>query len=329
MSILNQLFNGGVFGTKCKTCVSLAISRIKLLQNKRDVQLKHMRKEIAQFLQAGQEAIARIRVEHVIREQNIWAAYEILELFCEFVLARVPIIESQRECPSELREAIASIIFAAPRCSDVPDLLQIKNLFTTKYGKEFVLAVSELRPDSGVNRTIIEKLSVSAPAAEVKLKVLNSIAQEYNLEWNSSNTEAEFSKKHEDLLGGSKQACAGVGLSQAPKKQGSFKSSPSNGAQSIMPTNTKQESQHLQAPSASSNAPFLGTNEIEPSIKRCDAVPVNDVKRETRPQSTEILEKARVAIASAERATAAARAAAELVNVKVGSLKLEEGKSSQ
>ncbi|XP_059455443.1 vacuolar protein sorting-associated protein IST1 isoform X2 [Corylus avellana] len=293
------------------------------------MQLKHMRKEIAQFLQAGQEAIARIRVEHVIREQNIWAAYEILELFCEFVLARVPIIESQRECPSELREAIASIIFAAPRCSDVPDLLQIKNLFTTKYGKEFVMAVSELRPDSGVNRTIIEKLSVSAPAAEVKLKVLNGIAQEYNLEWNSSNTEAEFSKKHEDLLGGSKQACAGVGLSKAPNKQGSFKSSPSNGAQSIMPTYTKQESEHRQAPSASSNAPFLGTNEIEPSIKSYDAGPVSDAKRETRPQSSEILEKARAAIASAERATAAARAAAELVHVKFGSLKLEGGKSSQ
>lgn len=45
-----------------KTCLTLAISRIKLLQNKRDVQLKLMRKEIAQFLQAGQEAIARIRV---------------------------------------------------------------------------------------------------------------------------------------------------------------------------------------------------------------------------------------------------------------------------
>lgn len=59
-----------------------------------------------------------------------------------------------RECPSELREAIASIIFAAPRCSDLPDLLQIKNLFTAKYGKEFVMAASELRPDSGVNRTV-------------------------------------------------------------------------------------------------------------------------------------------------------------------------------
>lgn len=53
-----------------------------------------------------------------------------------------------------MREAVASIIFAAPRCSDLPDLLQIKNLFSAKYGKEFVLAVSELRPDSSVNRTV-------------------------------------------------------------------------------------------------------------------------------------------------------------------------------
>lgn len=47
---------------------------------------------------------------------------------------------------------------------------------------------------------IIEKLSVSTPTGEAKLKQLKEIAQEYNLEWDSSNTEAEFSKKHEDLL---------------------------------------------------------------------------------------------------------------------------------
>ncbi|OAY78594.1 IST protein, partial [Ananas comosus] len=78
-----------------KTCLNLAISRIKLLRNKREVQLINMRKEIFQYLQTGQEAIARIRVEHVIREQNILAAYEIIELFCEFILARVPILETQ------------------------------------------------------------------------------------------------------------------------------------------------------------------------------------------------------------------------------------------
>ncbi|KAF3431876.1 hypothetical protein FNV43_RR26612 [Rhamnella rubrinervis] len=241
-----------------------------------------MRKEIAQFLQAGQEAIARIRVEHVIREQNIWAAYEILELFCEFILARVPIIESQRECPTELREAIASIIFAAPRCSDVPDLLQMKNLFNAKYGKEFIATVSELRPDSGVNRTIIEKLSVNAPSGELRLKVLKEIAKEFNLDWDSSNTEVEFSKKHEDLLGGSKQITGGTGHSLVPTKQlSSFKSSTSSEASNpVMPTDIQQEAQqYLQVLKPSSKMPSSATNEIQPSIKYDDTAAASGVKR--------------------------------------------------
>ncbi|XVE84856.1 hypothetical protein DITRI_Ditri17bG0046000 [Diplodiscus trichospermus] len=281
-----------------------------------------MRKEIAQFLQSGQEPIARIRVEHVIREQNIWAAYEILELFCEFVLARVPIIESQKECPSELREAVASIIFAAPRCSDVPDLLQIKNLFTTKYGKEFVTAATELRPDSSVNRAIIEKLSVSAPSGEIRLKVLKEIAQEYGVQWDSSSTEAEFKKKHEDLLAGPREVRAEIAVSQAAGKQISIKSSPSNGAKPILPSDAKQSSQHQQAPIPVNNVSLLSTSEIEPSAKNCTAGPVSDTKTETTSRSSDVLERARAAIASAEHATAAARAAAELVNVKFGSMKL-------
>ncbi|XP_068490504.1 uncharacterized protein [Phaseolus vulgaris] len=292
MSLLNQLFNRGVFGTRCKTCLNLAISRIKLLQNKRDMQLKQMCKEISQFLQAGQEAIARIRV----------------------IL--------QRECPSELREAIASIIFAAPRCSDVPDLLHIKNLFTTKYGKEFVSAVSELRPDSGVNRTIIEKLSVTAPPGEVKLKVLREIAEEYNIGWDSSKTEAEFRKNHEDLLGGAKQVSAGVTPSHIPSRNGSNNSPSRTTEPSIKSVHDKQEYKQREVPSPSNNNSSLNSNEIEQSHKNND-VPVGDAKSETRFQSSDVLEKARAAIASADRASAAARAAAALVQSNFGSLKLE------
>lgn len=47
---------------------------------------------------------------------------------------------------------------------------------------------------------IIEKLSVHAPSGDVRLKVLKEIAREFNVDWDSSNTEAEFSKSHEDLL---------------------------------------------------------------------------------------------------------------------------------
>ncbi|KAL2546445.1 Regulator of Vps4 activity in the MVB pathway protein [Forsythia ovata] len=311
MSLLNQLFNRGLLGAKCKTCLTLAISRIKLLQNKRDGQLKLMRKEIAQFLQAGQEAIARIRVEHVIREQNIWAAYEILEMFCEFVLARVPILESQRECPAELREAVASIIFAAPRCSDLPDLLHVRNLFAAKYGKEFISAASELRPDTSVNRTIIEKLSVSAPSPEVKLNTLNEIAAEFNVIWDSSKTETEFSKKPEDLLNGPKPIAA---LPQAHLRPDT-REDPSSQEHSTISTSGKQGNQYFQP-----TTPLVAPSIIEPLVNDHNVEPVTDIKN-TNSQSSEVLLRARTAIAAAERASAAARAAAQLVNVS--SLKVE------
>ncbi|KAG9140221.1 hypothetical protein Leryth_014674, partial [Lithospermum erythrorhizon] len=66
----------------------------------------------------------------------------------------LPIIEAQRECPLDLKEAISSICFAAPRCADLTELLQVQMLFAGKYGKEFVAAATELRPECGVNRQV-------------------------------------------------------------------------------------------------------------------------------------------------------------------------------
>lgn len=61
-----------------------------------------------------------------------------------------------RECPLDLKEAISSICFAAPRCADLPELLQVQLAFTGKYGKEFVAAATELRPECGVNRQVTQ-----------------------------------------------------------------------------------------------------------------------------------------------------------------------------
>ena len=36
------------------------------------------------------------QIEHIIREENMMAAQEIIELFCELISVRLPIIESQR-----------------------------------------------------------------------------------------------------------------------------------------------------------------------------------------------------------------------------------------
>ncbi|KAJ0232790.1 Regulator of Vps4 activity in the MVB pathway protein [Hirschfeldia incana] len=222
MSILDSFFNKGFKAAKCKTLLKLTIPRIKLIRNRREAQIKQMRREIAKLLETGQEATARIRVEHIIREEKMMAAQEIIELFCELIAVRLPIIEAQRECPLDLKEAISSICFAAPRCSDLTELQQVQLLFVSKYGKEFVAAASELKPDSGVNRKLVELLSVRAPSPETKLKLLKEIAEEHQLDWDPTPTETDLFKSHEDLLDGPKQFGGG---SKVPLKEEQDKAS--------------------------------------------------------------------------------------------------------
>ncbi|EYU43558.1 hypothetical protein ABFS82_03G016500 [Erythranthe guttata] len=214
MSVLDSIFKQRFNAAKCKTLLKLTIPRIKLLRNRREMQLRQMRREIAKLLETGQEATARIRVEHIIREEKMMAAQEIVELFCELVVVRLPIIEIQRECPLDLKEAISSICFAAPRCADLPELIQAQMLFAGKYSKEFVIAATELMPESGVNRQLIELLSIRAPAPDVKLKLLKEIALEHELEWDPTATESELLKPHEDLLNGPSQFVSGSNLDE-------------------------------------------------------------------------------------------------------------------
>ncbi|KAJ8537983.1 hypothetical protein K7X08_014523 [Anisodus acutangulus] len=207
---MDSFFTKGFKAAKCKTLLKLTIPRIKLLRNRREIQLKQMRKEIAKLLETGQEATARIRVEHIIREEKMMAAQEIVELFCELISVRLPIIEAQRECPIDLKEAISSVCFAAPRCADLPELLQVQMLFAGKYGKEFIAAATELMPECGVNRQLIELLSIRAPAPDVKMKLLKEIAEEHQLDWDPSASENELLKSHEDLLNGPTQFVSGA-----------------------------------------------------------------------------------------------------------------------
>ncbi|GFP89933.1 ist1-like protein [Phtheirospermum japonicum] len=211
-----SIFRRGFNPSKCKTMAKMAVARVKLLRNKREVVIKQMRRDIAMLLESGQDATARIRVEHVIREQNIMAANELIELFCELVVTRLSIIAKQRECPADLKEGISSLIFAAPRCSDIPELLSIRDVFQKKYGKDFVSAATDLRPNAGVNRMLIEKLSVKTPPGEVKLKVLKEIAKEYQVQWDTTESEEELLKPPEERIQGPEKFASATSLPLKP-----------------------------------------------------------------------------------------------------------------
>lgn len=41
-------------------------------------------------------AVFRLQVEHVIREEKFMQAYDLLEVYCELIVARLSIIDSQK-----------------------------------------------------------------------------------------------------------------------------------------------------------------------------------------------------------------------------------------
>ncbi|KAL9224267.1 hypothetical protein vseg_000323 [Gypsophila vaccaria] len=185
---------------KCKTALNLTKSRTKLMKNKKDAQMRQIRREVSQLLLNKQDQTARLRVEHVVREEKMLAAYEMIEIYCELIVARLPIIESQKNCPLDLKEAITSLIFAAPRCGDIPELQDIRKHFTAKYGKDFSTAAMELHPACGVSRILVEKLSVKAPDGPEKVKILKGIAEEYNIQWEPNWFEDEDPISSVDVL---------------------------------------------------------------------------------------------------------------------------------
>ncbi|MCO5572833.1 hypothetical protein L7F22_026592 [Adiantum nelumboides] len=87
-------------------------------------------------------------------------------------------------CSLELKEAIASLIYAAPRCGDLQELQKVRDIFISRYGADYVSAILELQPECAVNTQIIQNLSSRPPNSDVRLNLLKEIASEHKINWN-------------------------------------------------------------------------------------------------------------------------------------------------
>ncbi|CAJ1951586.1 unnamed protein product [Sphenostylis stenocarpa] len=313
---------------KCKTALKLAVSRIKLLKNKREAQVKQLKRELAQLLESGQDRTARIRVEHVVREEKTMAAYDLVEIYCELIAARLPMIESQKSCPIDLKEAVSSVIFASPRCSDIPELVDVKKQLTSKYGKEFVSAAVDLRPDCG----LVEKLSAKAPDGPTKIKILAAIAEEHNIKWEPKSFEENDVKSSQDLLSGQstfeKAAYAEPSQIHVPPVHDEKGPSVVRASSQVKPMNHVSTNSYEQTasgvarkdPSTASGMSYqeigssgTGSQETDFQVSYSDnrsAFPAS--RHKWNMEFKDAASAAQAAAESAERASMAARAAAEL-----------------
>ncbi|KAG5236938.1 Ist1 domain-containing protein [Salix suchowensis] len=177
---------------KVKAVASLAISRIAILKNQRQVRFNQTRSDVVQLLEKGHHDRALLRVEYLIKDQNMLDVYVMMEGYCNLMIERLHLIEQERVCPDELKEAISGLLYASTRCGEFPELQEIRATFTSRYGKEFVASAIELRNHCRVNPKMIQKLSTRQPNMEGRMKVLKEIASEKNIiieDSSSCNTE--------------------------------------------------------------------------------------------------------------------------------------------
>lgn len=166
--------------TKIKVQLKLSIARLRMVQKRDEAISKTQRRAMAQLLEVGKIDSARIRVENIIRSDISTELHEILELYCELLLARAGLLEAP-VCDPGMEEAVKSVIYAAPK-TEIKELHTVRALLAEKYGKQFVLDAME-NTDGKVNEQVVKKLSVTPPRDELVQGYLEEIAKAYGVNW--------------------------------------------------------------------------------------------------------------------------------------------------
>ncbi|XP_058120842.1 IST1 homolog [Anopheles ziemanni] len=178
------MFSSAPNYTKLKTNLRLAVNRLKLLEKKKTELAQKARKEIADYIQAGKPERAKIRVEHIIREDYLVEAMEIVEMYCDLILARFGLVTQMKELDEGIEEAVSSIIWVAPRLqADVQELKLCSDIFTMKYGKQYAKQVRAAIPPHKVSDKLMHKLAIQAPPKLLVEKYLIEIAKIFNVDY--------------------------------------------------------------------------------------------------------------------------------------------------
>ncbi|XP_044463828.1 uncharacterized protein LOC123194607 [Mangifera indica] len=173
--MLDGLLGRG-FGSKCKSLIKLIKSRIDVIRRKRNATQKFLKKDIADLLANGLDIKAYGRADGLLAELNVSYCYDFVEQSCDFVLKHLSVLQKVSNCPEACREAASSLMFAAARFSDLLELRDLRQLFQERYGNTL---------EYFVNQEFVDKLAAKPATMEKKVQLMQDIASEFSIKWDS------------------------------------------------------------------------------------------------------------------------------------------------
>ncbi|XP_065865291.1 uncharacterized protein [Euphorbia lathyris] len=176
------------YHTKCKSLLRMIKTRLEVLKKKKCSVVKFLKNDIADLLRNGLDTNAYGRAQGVLVEQKMITCYDFMDQFCDCVSINVNAMTKQRECPDDCKEAVQSLMYAAARISEIPELRDLRKVFTERYG-------NCLEPFT--NKQFAECFVPVSATRGMKLELLDQIASEFNLNWNSKSLQNELTSHDE------------------------------------------------------------------------------------------------------------------------------------
>lgn len=164
------------FSSKCKSLVKATRTRIEVVRRRAESKQRFLKEDLAKLLDNGLDINAYGRTEEFLLGQNLLSCYDFVEQSCEYIVKQLSNMQKLRDCPENCREAVASLMFAAARFSDLPELRELRDLFQERYGNSL---------ECFVNQKFVEILSSRPPAVEKRIQLLQDIAVEFSIRWDS------------------------------------------------------------------------------------------------------------------------------------------------
>ena len=163
--------------------LQLSINRMNIQRTKASALAAQAKKEIASLLRNGENEKARVRTCYLIMQDNLGETLQKMTVYVNTVRLRYELLLSQRSCPSELKEAVCAIVFAAPYLQDQPELLKARAMLLARYGKAFPNDCAEC---NAVSPQLVSRVQARSPDPALVNFYLASIAKENQIPgWDS------------------------------------------------------------------------------------------------------------------------------------------------